>query len=164
VDAGCRFCVVRIGTHEWQNLDTMRQSGPDDQTACSHCPTSLKHRRAKKHMSSCKTRGWHSIPRGKKYGFDFDTKNPSTISILLDIDVPHFCTVMFFCFSMFFDVFRMSAQSFWCSTVARVKACFVACSKHVFSHRSGGSFWRKLQAEFRSTSTSATSFRVPSGR
>jgi len=102
--------------------------------------------------------------KGQKYGLDFGTKNPSTISILLDIDVPHFCTLIFFCFSMFFDVFRMSAQSFWCSTVARVKACFVACSKHVFSHRSGGSFWRKLQAEFRSTSTSATSFRVPSGR
>ena len=46
------------------------------------------------------------------------------------------------------------------STVARVKASFVSCSQHVFYHRK----WFMLKAQFRSKSSSVTSFLVPSCR
>ena len=50
------------------------------------------------------------------------------------------------------------------STVARVKARYVACSKHVFSHRKCLMLKEAAGWVFRSPSISATSSWVPSGR
>ena len=50
------------------------------------------------------------------------------------------------------------------STVARVKACYVACSKHVFSHRKCFMLKEAAGWVFRSPSVSATSFWVLFGR
>jgi len=68
--------------------------------------------------------------------------------------------VLHFVFRCLFVYQNRVSVSLKTSTVARVKASFVSCSQHVFYHRK----WFMRKAQFRSKSSSVTSFLVPSCR
>jgi len=79
---------------------------------------------------------------------------PSCRSKYFGIHVLHF---VFRCLFVYQNRVSVSLKT---STVARVKASFVSCSQHVFYHRK----WFMRKAQFRSKSSSVTSFLVPSCR